>query len=302
MKKRILPLLLLACLVISLSTTALAVPLDPDAQAQLTLHYKKEGKAFSNLQIAIYRVAEAKADGSFLLIAPFSAYPVNIHGITEQEQWKHIATTLDAYLVADQVQPDRQAQTDETGTVCFTNLQTGLYLVREVVAEDADGTYVFNRIMVYLPTPQPDGSYTYAVDAKPKCTEFVPKRQYMVTKLWQDANNRTQRPQAVTVAIYRDGALQETQILSAANNWSYTWTVSGEDKSQWSVAEQDVPDMYKVTVQQNGSVFSIINTCQSGTDVPPLTGDSFAPLPWIFAMCISGSMMVILGLYSRRRK
>lgn len=302
MRKRILPLLCLICLALILPRTAFAAPLDTEAEASLTLLYQKEGKVFPNLQINIYRVAEASRDGSFHLIAPFSSYPVNIHGITAQAQWQNAAATLTAYIVADGVKPDRQVQTDQAGVARFEKLETGLYLVREAVAENADGSYVFNQIMVYLPTPQPDGSFDYAVEAKPKCTAFVPKTQYTVTKLWQDSGMEHIRPKAVTVAIYKDGTLQETKTLSANNNWTYTWSVSGEDKGIWTVAEQNVPEQYKVTVRQNGGVFSLINTCKTQPEVPPLTGDSFAPLPWILAMCISGSMLLILGFYSRRRQ
>ena len=58
---------------------------------------------------------------------------------------------------------------------------------------------------------------------------------------------------------------------------------------------------YKVTVQQNGSSFSIINTFRNQPE-PPQTGDAFTPLPWILLMCLSGVMLLLLGLYGRRRK
>lgn len=303
MKKRILPLILLLflCLAALRPFSAQAVTsLDPDAEASITLHYQKEGTAFPDLQIGIYRVAEAYPDGSFQLIEPFASYPINIHNITMQEQWNHVAQTLNSYIVADQITPDYEMMTDENGTVFFSDVDTGLYFVREIVAENANGTYIFNQFMAYVPTPQQDGTYIYAVEANPKCTNFVPKNQYSVTKLWQDGGNQHLRPNEVTVDIYRDGVLYETKILNADNNWSYTWYVSGEDQSKWTVAERTVPDNYKVTVQQNGSHFSIINTRQTIPDIPQ-TGDSFTPLLWIVLMCFSGIVLVILGIYSRRR-
>ena len=304
MKKRILPLILLAVIcfwaLCPLCVHAV-MPLDPNAQASLTLHYQKDGVAFADLTIGIYRVAEAFPDGSFGLIEPFASYPISIHGITMQEQWHLVAQTLCSYIVADQVAPDREAKTDANGTVCFSDLETGLYFVREVAAENTSGTYVFNQFMVYVPTPQPDGSYDYAVEAKPKCTNFIPKTQYTVTKLWQDNGNQSTRPAEVTVDIYKDGVLQETQILGASNNWSYTWYVSGDDYGKWTVTERSVPDSYKVTIQENGNAFSIINTRQSQSQTPQ-TGDTFTPLPWIVTMCFSGVMLLILGIYSRRRR
>lgn len=281
-----------------------ATPLDPAADASLTLHYQKEGQAFSELPINIYRVAEAFPDGTFELIEPFASYPVNIHNITAQEQWNHTAETLSSYIVANQLVPYRLEETDETGTVIFEHLETGLYLVREVVAENNTGTYVFNQFMVYLPTPQSDGSFDYTVEANPKCVNYVPKTEYRVTKLWQDAGHRSDRPVEITVDIYKDGVLYKSQILDTSNNWSYVWYVSEEDHSAWTVVERDVSDDYTVTVQHNGSSFSIINTHKSNLVVPdiPPTGDTTNLLPWILTMCISGIMLTIVGVYDRRKR
>jgi hypothetical protein len=295
------------CLWVSLlpMATQASTPLDPDGDASLTLYYQKDGKTFPDLQVDIYRVAEAFPDGTFQLIAPFSSYPVNIHDIMQQSQWKQVASTLDSYIVANQVAPDRSILTDEAGVAKFEDLTTGLYMVCGAVAENGDGVYIFDRFMVYVPTPNPDGTFHYHVEAKPKCTEFIPKNQYSVTKLWQDAGNQQNRPQEVTVNIYKDGVLQETQVLSAENNWTYTWSVTGSDQSIWTVAEASVPNGYKVNLQQSGGVFTLINTWDNDPPEPPSppkTGDTFAPLPWFFGMCFSGMMLLILGIYGRRRR
>ena len=304
MKTRILPLVVLLLFAVAMLCPVWAsaiTPLDPDADASLTLYYQKDGHAFSDLEIGIYRVAQAFPDGTFELVLPYSAYPLNIHGITAQEQWQQIAHTLYSYIVANREEPDREARTDANGTVCFTDLETGLYFVREVAAVNEDGTYIFNNFLVYLPTPHPDGTFDYAVEARPKCTGFVPSDRYTVTKLWQDAGKQEDRPGQVTVDIYRNGELQDTQILSAANNWTYTWQVLNGDFGQWSVAEREVPAPYKVAIQQSGSTFSIVNIRHTPTEIP-YTGDSFSPLPYILAMCFSGVMLVILGIYRWRRK
>ena len=303
MKKRILPflcLLLLGTLLLQPVCAQAVTPLDPNASASLTLRYEKEGTPFADLSIGIYRVAEAFSDGTFQLITPYVAYPVIIHGITDQAQWKHAAVTLSAYIVADGIAPDKEMATDADGMVCFEDLQTGLYLVREVLAENDNGVYLFDQFFIYLPTPQEDGSYQYHMEAKPKCVDFVPKNQYTVTKLWQDDGHQQGRPSEVTIDIYCDGELQETKALNAANNWSYTWQVTGKEQGVWTVAERTVSQPYTVTIQQNGNNFSVINTRKSQPATPE-TGDSFNPLPLVLAMCISGLGMLILGIYIRRK-
>lgn len=302
MKKRLLPILLACILCLTaLCPVALADTLDPNADASLTLHYQKEGLGFENLDIGIYRIAQANRNGSFRVLAPYDSYPINIQGIKTQEKWNRVAQTLWSYIVADQRKPDREGKTDANGTVRFENLDTGLYFVREVVVDHDTGTYIFNQFMVYVPTPQTDGTYTYHVEARPKCISFVPKTHYSVTKLWQDTGYQYARPQSVSVEIYKDGVLQETQMLTQDNNWTYAWTVTGDQPGNWTVVEKDVPDIYKVTVQENNGAFSIINTYSVPPDIPQ-TGDSFSPLLWILLLCLSGAGLMVLGVYSWRRK
>lgn len=303
MKKRILPCLCLAVLLlISICPfhASAVTPLNPAENASLTLYYQKEGKVFPDLHISIYCVAEAFSDGSYELIEPYSGYPIDIHGITMQEQWKHVASTLDSYISANQVPPTAEAKTDAAGVAGFADLKTGLYFVREVMAEDAAEKYIFNQFMVYLPTPQNDGSYDYSVEAKPKSTSFVPATKHTVTMLWKDAGQESSRPGEVPVDIYRDGVLLNTVILSSKNNWTYSWDIPAEDQGKWSVVDRSVPEPYTVEIQKNGQVFTIINTRVPLGEIPK-TGDSFPLIPLILIMSFSGVILLILGIYSRRR-
>ena len=300
MKKRFLPLLALLALCV-----AMVCPFGAQAAtsqpASLTLYYQQEGRCFPDLSIAIYRVAEMFPNGEFGLIAPYADYPVDIQNITEQSQWVSVAQTLWGYMVENQVAPDREGLTDEQGAVCFEDLAPGLYFVREVRAEQEQGTYLFNQCLVFVPTPFLDGTYDYDVEAIPKCSNFIPKTRYSVTKLWQDAGYQNLRPEKVTVKIYQNGEFWQSQVLSPENDWTYAWEVSGEDLGGWTVVEQDVPDRYKVKLQESDGAFSLINTYTIPTDNPG-TGDSFAPLTWILAMCGSGIALLLLGLFGRRRK
>ena len=307
MKKQIVLLISLAALCMAMFCPLRAhaqASLDTTAEASLTLHYQKEEQAFSDLSIGIYRVAEAFPDGTFELIEPFSSYPINIHDITMQEQWKSTASTLHSYIVANALSPDREVRTNDSGMAVFTQLQTGLYFVSRAIAENNSGKYVFDSFMVYLPAPNQNGSFTYDVVAKPKCVAYVPKTQYTVTKLWQDAGHQADRPREITVDIYKDGKLQESQVLNADNNWSYAWYVSDETQGNWTVTERSVPEGYHVTVQEKGGAFSIINIHKSVQEIPdtPQTGDTYNITLYMILMCISGIMLIILGIYNRRHK
>lgn len=302
MRKRLLSLLMLPVLLLSLlqlPAAAAVTPLETDRSCSLTVTFAKDGVGFSGLEAKIYRVAGASADGTFDLIAPFSSFPVNIHGITSQQEWKTVATTLRAYITANAIAPDRTAVSNETGAAAFSGLSTGLYLVMGVIAENDTGIYEFEDFMVYLPTPLEDGSFDYDLEARPKPAAFTPKTRYQVTKLWKDSGYTSRRPDKVLVDIYKDGVLQETVELNAANNWTYTWNVP-KDGSKWTAVERDVPKEYQVTITVNGAVITITNVIRT-SDTPPKTGDTFPLWPYVAAMSLSGCLLILLGTWRRRK-
>ncbi|MBR5470899.1 MAG: Cna B-type domain-containing protein [Oscillibacter sp.] len=326
---------LLLCLALFPTECAAAAP-DPDRPCSLTLWYTQGGIAFSDLDVEIYRVAKLRADGEHELVEPFSGYPIHIHGITSQKEWQDTAQTIKSYVMADQIAATQSRKTDSAGKAIFTGPETGLYLVKGVTAQAADGTYVFWDFMVYLPTPMGSG-YNYNVEARPKCARYEPPAEYTVLKLWNDAGASGQRPASVSVDILKDGAVQGTVTLSSANNWSYSWSVPDGD-GDWSVMETDVPAGYQVSMTNSGTAFIITNTkSPSGPDDPtppddpdipddpdapdppedpdtlddqgnsnepppemPKTGDTSPLLLYMMLMCISGFGLMLLGFFELR--
>lgn len=310
MKKRILCgiVLILLCAVLFSPVSVFAAPPDYTTGTSLALCYSKDGTAFVDYSVSIYRVAALYENGSYYLEPPFSEYPVNIYGVKTQKEWQDIADTLSACVVAEGVESYETQWTDENGEVHFVDLETGLYLVEAVVAENDAGTYLFDRFMVYLPTPLRDGTYTYDVEARPKCVEFVPKTEYSVTKLWRD-DTPADRPDEIGVSIYKDGEQQETVLLNSDNGWTYSWRISADADGIWAVMEEDIPDGYEMTVSQNGASFFITNTAEAPDlsvtpdDTPddddiPDTDDHTVFLLWITLLLISGGTLLCLN---RRR-
>ncbi len=293
MRKCIVICLLLAlCLALPLQVSA--SELDTQRLCTLALDYSHDGVAFPNLEIAIYRVAEAFPDGRFELIAPYNSFPVNIHGITSQREWQDVATTLIAYITAEQVAPSHSAVTDGYGIAFWDALPSGLYLVRGVVAQNENGTYLFNDFMIYLPTPTDNGNFCYDMQAKPKCTSFTPATAYQVVKLWKDLGLEDQRPVTITVDIYKDGQLHETVVLSEENEWRYGWT--DQDGAKWHVVEQDAPEGYQVSISAHETVFTITNTNPDDPPPPPDTGDEFPVLLAAVLLVLVGFAMILLSL------
>ena len=93
-------------------------------------------------------------------------------------------------------------------------------------------------------------------------------------KVWGSDDEKT-RPSSVTVVLYKDGTKYDTQTLSAANNWTYTW--KGEeitDEFTWKVNEPVVPKGYFRKVTQTNYTFTILNSGR------PITDDGALPLLW----------------------
>lgn len=295
-----LTILLLVLTLLQPASVLAAETIDTDRSCSMELQYSKDGISFPGLSVQIYRVAEVDEYGNHDLLPPFDTIPAKMYGIQSQKEWRDAANTMVAYIVANQIKPDQTATTDALGTVKFSNLETGLYLIQGVIAENGTGVYQFENFFVYLPTPQSDGSQKYDVTAKPKCTSYQPKYDYQVTKLWKDQGIKNQRPKQVTVDILKNGILQESVVLSDENNWTYAWeTLDGN--GSWTVVEKDVPASYQVTITVSGSSFTITNYRAAPAGVPPKTGDSFALRPWLMVMILSGFFLIACGVLQKRR-
>ena len=283
------------CLLLCVQVFA-AESVDLERACSLTLHYTQRDAALAGQEIALYRAGDVHENGTYALTL---AYPVEIQGITSEAEWQEAAATLSAYLTADAVAPHYTATTDETGTVSFTGLTPGLYLIRGLSAAVPEGKCVFADSFLFLPRNE-SGSYTYDVDANPKHASFVPTgEEYSVLKLWMDAGAAAERPAEVQVDILKDGVLAESVILSAANDWRYSW--SAPQGHSFTVVERNVPQGYTVTVTGNQTSFVITNTAPPDTDNPQ-TGDSAPILLYILLLCLSGMALVILGIWALGRK
>ena len=137
-----------------------------------------------------------------------------------------------------------------------------------------------------------NGSYTIT-----NTREQVPlSSPISVQKIWDDDNNiDKKRPESITVGLYRDGTLYDTQELSTANDWSCIW-LGLDPSSTWTVDEINVPDGYSMFLDQpeDGS-FVITNA----TGKVPQTGLVRWPAPVLAA---AGALLIGMGAAAGRRK
>jgi hypothetical protein len=282
----------------ALPAAATGSDLDPEQKGSMTLHYEKNGIEFTGLELSAYRVAQINPDGSFDLIEPYDAYPVNIHGITTQQEWRDVTQTLIGYITADRIQPDHTLTTDETGTAALTDLQSGMYLIRGVTAEHESILYQFEDFLVVLPRQQEDGSYDYDVEAYPKSSQTESYESFSVIKLWKDDGNEANRVDSIIIEIYKDGVLYETVLLSKENDWNYAWTTT-DVNAEWHVVERFVADGYGVTVHVHDNTFTVVNVSDDRPVEYPDTGDLLNPWLYVLLMCMSGFVLVLMAVWRR---
>jgi type II secretory pathway pseudopilin PulG len=317
----------LGCLIMVLSlllgtvlpTTAFADD-KSEQTASLTVINQTENQLIAGADFELYRVASVTSDGGYALEDSFQdASVLLVSGATEGD-WSARAVTLESYVVAKKADGDSIAatateKTNEDGTVTFSNLSTGLYLLvgQQMIIDQK--IYTPLATLISLPYSEKNNVSNYnpsiyvknLVREKEEPTEpDNPTMDLSVIKVWKDEGHENDRPDHVTVSLYRDGVEYSTVELNTENNWKYTWSVP-EDTSRWQLVEKEISAKYTVTSVQDGKAFVVTNTYKEETpntpDTPskstlPQTGQLWWP---VLLISLCGSVMFFIGLALRRR-
>jgi hypothetical protein len=309
--KKFMSLLLCAVLLVSFTGTAYAAGTTEAAEeidvartdCSLTVSYSAAADCGETLEIKLHQIAVISADFQYTLRSPYPQ--VKLNGISTQSEWSAVSDTLGAYITADQIVPLQTICTDTLGQALFTDLCPGLYYVEGCTFTSGRTTYTYAPFLVAVPELGTDGAWNYNAAAVPKHkkTTDMPDpetKEYTVVKVWKTASGAS-HPGSVKVELYKNGSFAETQTLSAANNWMYTWT--DDTDSTWTVVERDVPDGYTVSVSGE-YVITIINSADStpGTDDSPRTGDTQSTRLYVLLLAASGIGLIVLALLGRRKK
>ena len=115
-----------------------------------------------------------------------------------------------------------------------------------------------------------------------------------VRKVWTDDGR--ERPGSVTVELISDGAVLDTVVLNAENEWSHTWNGLITDGKEWYVRENPVPRRYVASYSYSDNTAVITNTYTSGLIQ---TGRRTWPIRVLGGV---GAALLIAGLAVRQRK
>lgn len=291
-----------------------------ETSSALTISWQDGGVPMVGARFDLYLAGSLSPAGDYVLGPAFSALPVSLADLSAQGR-QTLAATLEAYAALSAISPAASALTDAQGSLTFSGLAPGLYLVSSCVHIQGSCTYTTRAFLVELPD-RSAGAPSHTVTASPKYSvtptpggdsQTVRRK---VLKIWDDPGHESDRPASVTVYLLRNGVLADTVVLSAANNWRYTWD-NLDGNCTWSVAE-DVPEGYTVSILPEGVTFVITNTRMDDTpdapEVPtsPGTPDTPAPdapeeLPYtgqhwwpVSILAASGLLLFLLGCIRSR--
>ncbi|MGE9859301.1 Cna B-type domain-containing protein [Lachnospiraceae bacterium SGI.256] len=285
------------------------------------------------MELSLYRVAEYEESGSFTLTEQFQKYPVSLEQ-KSQEGWQGAADALADYIRRDGITADAVLASGSDRTVCFTDLNRGLYLVLGQTTElQEDGkTQIYEPQTALIALPEDsqgtsEGMDPYQVTAvlkfekndKPGNPE---ETKIHVLKVWKQDQEK-ERPDSIVVELLQTDVEGNTTVVDRQ-------TLTKENKNlstlmRWSVSEAEVPNGYTVAVTREGDTVVLTNTAkESGnpdgevnppskkptdktvnkttdktSDKLPQTGQLWWP---VLVLLFAGAICLLVGRVLRDRK
>ena len=324
-----LPALILCFLMVSvlLPVQAYAAEkIDLNQGVGLRISYQDNNKPLSGAEFRIYLVATVDEYGELTVTEDFAQFNVQIKG-GDDDAWRALASTLEGYVLRDDISPADSGKTNDKGVVSFPStgksLKAGLYFVLGHRHTQNGYRYDPAPFMVMLPGLDKENNiwvYDVTLNAKFDSSQIPDNPDdntidRKVLKVWADDGHEKDRPKEVIVQLLRDGKVYDTVTLNAANNWRYTWTALN-DRYTWTIVEKEL-EGYTVGVTREGITFVVTNTyneeipdgptptAPTTPDKPttptkptlPQTGQLWWPVPVLIA---AGLLFVVIGLVRRR--
>lgn len=310
MKKHLAALLSLFCAIMMLCTIpAVASDVWPDDDCTLTLQYVDEVVGpIEGVEFSLYTIAKGHS-GRYEMMEPFSAFYDGVKEVDWEigESMLAFSKTLSDHITAEKVKPDTVLATDSKGSLTFTDLEMGLYLVLGNVLLEDSWVYTPQPILIWLPCADPNGGMDYNPVCDLKHDRDPEKIDRQVEKVWVDDGTH---PQSVVIQLICDGEVYDEVVLNDLNNWKYVWN-DLPGTHDWEIQEKDVPEGYTATVTQDGDKVTVTNTKDEpkvpNTTTPPddadnpKTGDQSLTMVWVALLLISGTAIVMAVINGKRK-
>jgi hypothetical protein len=252
-----------------------------------------------------YRLADFSEKKGLTVTETFSNYKKTIPLLKDieklnAEQSRILASTMEAVIIRDQIQPIYSEESDSKGVLSMVGLKKGVYLVLGHKSDDGEYVYIPSPLIVSIPDYDVDGKLQYDVTIIHNKVEKRPlddsPTKYKVVKVWKDLGAEKKRPREINVSLFKDGIYEETIILNKENNWCYEWTEL-DSGVYYTAIEEAVPTNYTMTLEKERACFYIKNTYDNPKPPDlPATGQLWWPVP----LCIVvGIISLAFGLKKR---
>lgn len=272
-----------------------------DGEGKITVIMKavENGELIQDAELEMYKIADYS--GQEITIVPELVGYVTYDNLVDDTL--ESAGLVEAALIDTGLTPVMTATSDISGKATFYNVPDGIYYVRLVQNDETDLKYNRKISMSPLILPMPelndDGTLSHVYVCRPKC-EISTTINVSVVKYWKDGGKEDKRPETISVSLYRDGSLIDTVSFSAEDEWKYEW-LQLPAGSDYTVVENDVPKIYKSTVEENPeNVFAITNVYKE-SEVPS-TGDNMNIVFWAIIFAISAILLITFCIFFFDRK
>ena len=142
-----------------------AEPIDPARSGSISGLYSAGTKLLTDLKVSAYKIANVNSEGILTYVDQFAPAGYELNGLTSS-QTNQLMKNLDKYIGTNNIEPTASAKTNSEGKVSFSNLSTGLYLIKSDVYTDNSYTYQGMNLVTVPILNQNTYSYDFGLVAK----------------------------------------------------------------------------------------------------------------------------------------
>ncbi len=285
---------------------------DADCGLAVDFHDRETGKPLTGAVFDAYRVGDTDGTAEWTLSGSFRDAPADPDP-EDPDSWQACAGTLAAEAMKKGISPYLTLTVGGDGLASAT-VKSGVYLLVGRSFTSDGSTYETKPFLVILPYQNRFEGGGVAAGDEPRYS-VISTPKYVrrdapggsVTKevvvRWDDEGISGDRPEKVTVFLYKNGVLYDTATVGPENGWKFVW-FGLDPAGEYAVSEEKV-DFYLTEYETDGDTFIITNIRRPSRDdvpgVPPIqpTGLLWWPVP---AFAAVGIALCAAGLTVRRAK
>jgi hypothetical protein len=202
---------------------------DPARQCSLQMKYIYDEIPYENLNISLYRIADVSDSYEFSLDDTFAGYPIDLSNMSSQKEWESLKSAVDSYIIADEIEADFTAVTNQSGEAVFSDLKTGVYFIPEISIEKEEKECQFESCILVIPQILTEGSLEYDVTAAPK--GFESKGRSGPTPDNPTTPETPETPTSSTTSTTTTGKTTSTSTSTPTSSTSTTTPKTGDDSN-----------------------------------------------------------------------